>query len=177
MVVRESYSQLLHCPVLTQWRPSVATQHSVQIFSEGSEIPEWQILHSEIQKENQLVWVIPELSTQTSQQGCSYSGAAAMENSEVNLLCGWRERGMGKPSPSLGWCRGLSQAQDKPLSLAQSPVPCTPVSPDTDQDRTWHLLILHSADVYGIFTKRFKKVPVSEACLHILNLLSFQTFH
>lgn len=84
---------------------------------------------------------------------------------------------MGKPSPSLGWCRGLSQAQDKPLSLAQSPVPCMPVSPDTDQDRTWHLLILHSADVYGIFTKRFKKVPVSEACLHILNLLSFQTFH
>lgn len=54
MVVRESYSQLPHCPVLTQWRPSVATQHSVQMFSEGSEKSEWQILHSEIQKKNRL---------------------------------------------------------------------------------------------------------------------------
>lgn len=50
MVVREGYPQLPHCPVLTQWRPSVATQHSVQILSEGSEKSEWQILHSEIQK-------------------------------------------------------------------------------------------------------------------------------
>lgn len=117
MVVRESYSQLPHCPVLTQWRLSVATQHSVQIFSEGSEKSEWQILHSEIKKNTSLVWVIPELSTHTSEQGCSYSGAATMENSEANLLCGWRERGMGEPNPSPGSCRGLSQAQDKPLPL------------------------------------------------------------
>lgn len=29
----------------------------------------------------------------------------------------------------------------------------------------------------GVFAKHFKKVSVSEACLHILNLPSFQTFH
>lgn len=154
MVVRESYSQLLQCPVLTQWRPSAATQHSVQIFSEGSEKSEWQILHSEIQKENQLVWVIPELSTHTAQQGCSYSGAATMENSKVNLLCGWRERGMGKPSPSPGSRRGLSQAQDKPLSL----VPCTACLP-------WHRPGLNLALAYPPLC-RCLQVPLRSVFTH-----------
>lgn len=138
MVVRKSYSQLPHCPVLTQWRPSVPTQHSVQIFSEGSEKSEWQILHSEIHKENQLVWVIPELSTLTSEQCCSYSGAATVENSKVNPLCGWRERGQ---VPQWGRAGGYHRLRINPCPLHRALCHALPGLP-------WHRPGLNQALAY-----------------------------
>lgn len=124
-----------------------------------------------------LVWVIPELSTHTSEQSCSCSGAGTIEKSKANLLCGWRERGMGEPSPSVGSCRGLSQAQDKALSPAQSPVPCTSWPPLTQTSTKPGSFLSSALQMFmGVFTEHFKKVPVSEACLHVLNLMSFQKF-
>lgn len=116
MVVRESYSQLPHCPVPTQWRPSVATQHSTQIFSEESEKSVANTAFRNSERKPACLSHPWAFNTQ-SEQGCSYSGAATTENSKANLVCGWSERGMGKPSPSVGLCRGLSLAGINPCPV------------------------------------------------------------
>lgn len=136
-----------------------------------------------IQKENQLVWVIPELSTHTSlsritrilkqppwrieclEAKCIYCVGEGTEAWESQVPC-W------------GHTWGYHRLRISPSSFAQRPVPCTTLPPLT-KTRTESVICLSSTlqMCTGVFTKHFKKVLVSGVCLHILDLLGFQTFH
>lgn len=124
--------------------------------------------------------VIPELSPHTSlDRNIHFSEQPLTENDALcPKVCGWRKSSMGKPCTSLRSRIGLSQAQDKPLILCRDPCAMYhTVSPDKNQDWISHLLILRAADVYRHSYQHFNKALVPGDCLHILQLLSFQTLH
>ena len=136
-----------------------------------------------IQKENQLVWVISELSICTSLSRI----ARIPEQAPWRMVCleakciycvgegrgAWESR-----VPLWGHTWGYHRLRISPSPLVQSPVPCTTLPPLT-KTRTESVTCLSSTlqMFTGVFTKHFKKVLVSGVCLHILDLLSFQAFH
>lgn len=177
MVVRESYSQLPHCPVPTQWRPSVATQHSTQIFSEESEKSVANTAFRNTERKPACLSHPWAFNTHIWAGFLLFWSSHHREQESISSVWVKWER-HGKAKSLCGVVQGVITGRDKPLSCAQSPVPFTAWPPLTHTRTQPGTCLSSTLQMFtGVFTKHFKKMPVSEACLHILNLLSFQTFH